>query len=75
MAKREPNKLTGIVTSVLRGKAFRVALPNGQQVPAYISNDLRKNFIRLEVGDKVSVEMSRSSGKARITSLETIKRQ
>ena len=37
---------------------FRVALPNGHEVLAHISGKMRKNFIRISVGDKVRVEMS-----------------
>lgn len=35
------------VTQVLPDTLFRVARPNGQQVPAHISSKLRKNFIRM----------------------------
>jgi translation initiation factor IF-1 len=37
---------------------FRVALPNGHEVLAHISGKMRKNFIRISVGDKVNVAMS-----------------
>jgi translation initiation factor IF-1 len=47
---------------------FRVVLPNGHEVLAHISGKLRKNFIRISVGDKVTVEMSPYDlGKARIS--------
>ena len=48
----------GTVTKVLPGTMFRVALPNGHEVLAHISGKMRKNFIRISVGDKVNVEMS-----------------
>ena len=68
MAKEEPIELIGSVTQVLPGAMFRVALPNGHEVLAYISGRMRKHFIRLNVGDKVNVEMSPCDpGKARIT--------
>ena len=68
MAKEEPIELTGSVTQVLPGTMFRVALPNGHEVLAHISGKMRKNFIRISVGDKVKVEMSPYDlGKARIT--------
>ena len=67
MAAEEPIKLAGSVTQVLPGTMFRVALPNGREVLAYVSGPKRKNFIRISVGDKVNVEMSPcDSGKARI---------
>lgn len=66
--KEEPIELIGSVTQVLPGTMFRVALPNGHEVLAHISGKMRKNFIRISVGDKVNVEMSPYDlGKARIT--------
>ena len=66
--KEEPIELSGAVTQVLPGTMFRVALPNGHEVLAHISGKMRKNFIRISVGDKVNLEMSPYDlGKARIT--------
>jgi translation initiation factor IF-1 len=68
VAKEEPIELVGTVTQVLPGTMFRVALPNGHEVLAHISGKMRKNFIRISVGDKVNVQMSPYDlGKARIT--------
>ncbi len=68
LAKEEPIEVTGAVTQVLPGTMFRVALPNGHEVLAHISGKMRKNFIRISVGDRVNVEMSPYDlGKARIT--------
>jgi len=68
VAKEEPIELTGNVKQVLPGTMFRVALPNGHEVLAHISGKMRKNFIRISVGDKVNVEMSPYDlNKARIT--------
>jgi translation initiation factor IF-1 len=72
VAKEEPIQFTGSVTQVLPGTMFRVALPHGIEVLAHISGKMRKNFIRISVGDKVRVEMSPYDlGKARITYRET----
>ena len=68
MAKEEPIELTGNVTQVLPGTMFRLALPNSHEVLAHISGKMRKNFIRINVGDKVNVQMSPYDlNKARIT--------
>ena len=68
VAKEEPIELTGSVTQVLPGTMFRVALPNGHEVLAHISGKMRKNYIRISVGDKVKIEMSPYDlGKARIS--------
>lgn len=58
MVKEAPIALMGTVAQVLPGTMFRVALPNGHVVLAHISGKMRKNFIRISVGDKVDVEMS-----------------
>jgi len=66
--KEEHIELSGTVLQVLPSTMFRVELPNGHQVLAHISGKLRKNFIRISVGDKVNVEMSQYDlNKARIT--------
>jgi len=66
--KEEPIELAGTVSQVLPGTMFRVALPNGHEVLAHISGKLRRNFIRISVGDRVNVEMSPYDlQKARIT--------
>ncbi len=56
------------MTQVLPGTMFKVALPNGHEVLAHISGKMRKNWIRISVGDRVKVQMSPYDlGKARIT--------
>jgi translation initiation factor IF-1 len=56
--KEEPIELAGMVSQVLPGTMFRVTLANGHEVLAHISGKLRKNFIRISVGDRVNIEMS-----------------
>ena len=48
----------GTVTQVLPGTMFRVDLPGDRNVLAHISGKMRKHFIRIVPGDKVSVELS-----------------
>lgn len=68
MAKEDSIISEGTVTEVLPGTMFRVDLPNGSNVLAHISGKMRKHFIRIVPGDKVSVELSPYDlGKARIT--------
>ena len=56
------------VRQVRRGGRFRVELGNGHVVLAHISGKMRKHFIRIVPGDKVTVEMSPYDlSKARIT--------
>lgn len=51
-------EIEGIITSVLPGTMFRVALANEHMVLAHISGKMRKRFIRLTIGDRVKMEMS-----------------
>lgn len=68
MDKEEPIEIQGTVTQVLPGTMFRVALPNKHEVLAHISGKMRKNFIRISVGDRVSIQLSPYDlGKGRIT--------
>jgi translation initiation factor IF-1 len=48
----------GTVTQVLPGTMFRVDLPGQRNVLAHISGKMRKHFIRIVPGDKVSLELS-----------------
>lgn len=50
--------LDGAVTEVLPGTMYRVKLENGHMVLAHVSGKIRKNFIRISIGDKVTVEIS-----------------
>lgn len=58
MAKDEVIELEGKVLEALPNAAFKVELPNGHVILAHISGKLRMNYIRILVGDKVTVEMS-----------------
>ena len=58
MAKEEQIATEGTVTEVLPGTMFRVDLPGQRNVLAHISGKMRKHFIRIVPGDKVSVELS-----------------
>jgi translation initiation factor IF-1 len=67
-AKEEPIKIDGVVTQLLPGTMFKVDLGNGHEVLAHISGKMRKHFIRIMVGDRVSMEMTPyDMTKARIT--------
>ena len=58
MAGEGSVEIEGKIVAVLPGTMFRVELQNGHQVLAHISGKLRKNFIRITVGDVVKMEMS-----------------
>ena len=58
MAKEESIELEGKVIDCLPNTVFRVELENGHTVTAHISGKMRKNYIRILVGDTVKVELT-----------------
>ena len=58
MAKEEALEFEGVVLDTLPNTMFRVKLDNGHEVIAHISGKMRKNYIRILTGDKVTVEMT-----------------
>lgn len=58
MSKEDVIEIEGLVVEKLPNAMFKVELENGHQVLAHISGKLRKNFIRILPGDKVTMEMS-----------------
>ncbi|PKO30940.1 MAG: translation initiation factor IF-1 [Betaproteobacteria bacterium HGW-Betaproteobacteria-7] len=58
MAKEELLEMNGVVDDVLPDTRFRVTLENGHQLVAYTSGKMKKNHIRILVGDKVTLELS-----------------
>lgn len=58
MAKEEAIQMEGMVSETLPNTTFRVELENGHLVTAHISGKMRKNYIRILKGDKVTVELT-----------------
>ena len=58
MAKEELLELNGLVLELLPNAMFRVELDNGHEVLGHTSGRMRKNRIRILVGDWVKVEMT-----------------
>ena len=58
MAKQGPIKVDGIIIETLPNANFKVKLDNGHEILAHISGKMRMHFIKILVGDKVSVELS-----------------
>jgi translation initiation factor IF-1 len=58
MAKEEAIEMEGTVVDTLPNTMFRVELDNGHVVTAHISGKMRKHYIRILTGDKVTVEMT-----------------
>jgi translation initiation factor IF-1 len=58
MAKEELIEFRGKILELLPNATFKVELENGHQVIAYTSGKMRKNRIRVLIGDDVTVEMT-----------------
>ena len=58
MPKEETLDMSGVVIEVLPNTVFRVKLANGHVVTAHISGRMRKHYIRILAGDKVTVELT-----------------
>ena len=68
MSKEEAITMDGVVAETLPNTTFRVKLDNGHVVTAHISGKMRKNYIRILTGDRLTVELTAYAlSKGRIT--------
>jgi len=58
MAKEEHIEMEGTVAETLPNTMFRVKLDNGHMVTAHISGKMRKHYIRILTGDRVTVQLT-----------------
>lgn len=58
MAKEDQIEMEGVVIDALPNTMFRVQLENEHIVIAHISGKMRKNYIRILKGDRVTVQMT-----------------
>lgn len=59
MAKeKDMVRVEGTVVEALPGTQFQVELDNGHRVLAYLSGKMRRFYIRILLGDRVTLEMS-----------------
>ena len=58
MAKEENIEMEGTVVDTLPNTMFRVELDNGHIVTAHISGKMRKHYIRILTGDRVTVALT-----------------
>jgi translation initiation factor IF-1 len=58
MSKEDQIEMEGTVIDTLPNTMFRVELENGHVVIAHISGKMRKNYIRILKGDKVTVQLT-----------------
>ncbi|MBC8331450.1 MAG: translation initiation factor IF-1 [Anaerolineae bacterium] len=59
MAKAEDKiRVDGTIVEALPGTQFKVELDNGHEILAYLAGKMRKYYIRVLLGDRVTIEMS-----------------
>ncbi|MGH8246965.1 MAG: translation initiation factor IF-1 [Gammaproteobacteria bacterium] len=58
MAKEDQIEMEGTVIETLPNTMFRVELDNGHVITAHISGKMRKHYIRILTGDRVTVEIT-----------------
>ena len=58
MAKEDNSAMHGAILETFPTTIFRVELENGHVVIAHISGKMRKNYIRILTGDKVTVQLT-----------------
>jgi translation initiation factor IF-1 len=56
--KEEAIVLEGTVVETLANTKFRIKIESGHEILAHISGKMRKHFIRIIPGDRVTVEVS-----------------
>jgi translation initiation factor IF-1 len=58
MSRGDHLELDGVVTDVFAGGNFRVETDTGMEIRAQLAGRLRKNRIRVLLGDRVTVKLS-----------------
>lgn len=58
MSKKDVIEMQGVIQELLPAATFRVKLENDHEIIAHLSGKMRKNRIRLSLGDSVRVEMT-----------------
>lgn len=59
-------KKEGTVTEALPDTTFKVRLEDGREVLAYLSGKMRLNYIKVMLGDRVTIELSGDEKRGRI---------
>ncbi|CAB1277367.1 MULTISPECIES: translation initiation factor IF-1 [Candidatus Nitrosacidococcus] len=58
MGKEDNIEMEGTVIDSLPNTMFRVELENGHVVTAHISGRMRRHYIRILTGDKVTIQLT-----------------
>ncbi|OGN32813.1 MAG: translation initiation factor IF-1 [Candidatus Yanofskybacteria bacterium RIFCSPLOWO2_02_FULL_47_9b] len=66
-ANLQKEKRNGVIIEALPDTKFKVQLEDGREVLAYLAGKMRMNYIKVMIGDRVTVELSPDGAKGRIT--------
>ena len=64
--EQSKEKVTGTVIEALPNTNFRIQLEDGREVLAYLAGKMRLNYIKVMIGDKVTLELSPDGKRGRI---------
>lgn len=64
--EKTEDPVTGVVEEVLPNSLFRVRMPSGELLLAYLAGKMRLHRIRVLVGDQVELVTDPYGGRARI---------
>ncbi len=59
-------KANGVVIEALPDTKFKVQLEDGREILAYLAGKMRMNYIKVMIGDRVTLELSPDGLKGRI---------
>ena len=64
--QQQKERVSGLITEALPDTIFKVQLEDGHEILAYLAGKMRINYIRVMIGDKVSLELSPDGLRGRI---------
>lgn len=64
--KDQKIRVEGTVVEALPDTTFKVRLEDGREVLVYLSGKMRINYIKVMLGDRVTVELSPDGARGRI---------
>ena len=66
LSQQDKEKVNGTVLEALPDTNFRVQLEDGREILAYLAGKMRMNYIKVMIGDKVTLELSPDGKRGRI---------
>ena len=66
MSNSEKQKVEGQVVEALPGTTFKIVLGDGRAALAYLSGKMRLHYIKVMLGDRVTLELSPDGRRGRI---------